>query len=302
MTILQYYIEKQKNTSWYKNFQSIGESAHGKLFTFINTNFRTLSSFLEQLNRFRSKDGLRRIDWGTMDCGQEEDKHRVVNLKNADFISFDGDRYHITEKGHEALRIYDSNELTKREKWILLLMLIINYKTEKRDFDLIKAVLGLSESLSVFRIKRIELIQKLSKSCHILTKNELFESDIFWLITFYTENEFLKIFINSTEEEKNELKKYLIKCSTDKKSKDCLAHKYVSSGAYSVKSFGEDINISLCVLVIAALQDKTWEAFLSIICKFYPSANHGKILDFMAKNRSIYDEVYKNTFAIFYKE
>lgn len=237
-----------------------------------------------------------------MNSGQEEDKHRVVNLKNAGFITITDGRYFITEKGKEALRIYDETKLTEREKWILNLMLIIDYKTEKRNFDLIKSVLGLAESLSNFGLKRIELIQMLSKKCQVETKTELFNEDIFWLISFYTESKFIKLFIDSDETEKNELKKYLIQCSEDKKSKDCLAHKFVSSGAYSVRSFCEDINISLCILVISALQDKTWEAFLKIVCKFYSSTSYGKIFDFMSGKRDIYDKIYEKSFGIFYKE
>ena len=118
-----------------------------------------------------------------MNSGQEEDKHRVVNLKNAGFITITDGRYFITEKGKEALRIYDETKLTEREKWILNLMLIIDYKTEKRNFDLIKSVLGLAESLSNFGLKRIELIQMLSKKCQVETKTELFNEDIFWLIS-----------------------------------------------------------------------------------------------------------------------
>ena len=292
MTILEYYIEKQKDKAWYTDFQSISEKSHGKLFSFINTNFRTFLSFLDHLNKFRAMDGVKRSDWGTMNSGQETDKHRIARFRNAGFIKSEDDVYIITEKGKEVLRIYDNAELTEREKWILLLMLILDYSTEKRDFDLIKSVLSFAEALTTHGIKRADLIQKLSKACYINSKKELFETDIFWLMTFYSDSDFVSLFIQSNEEGKRELKNYLEKEADIKESKDCLAHKFISGGVYSVPSFNEDINISLCVLVIAGLQGEKWEYFLQLISKFYPSLNFSRILEFMSANRNLYDEVY----------
>ena len=302
MTILDYYLEKQKDVNWYNCYQSVADKNKGKLFSFIDTNFRKLDSFFTQLEAFVPKDGKKRSDWDTMDCGQEADKHRVVKLKNAGFINLDSGSYYITPKGKEALRIFYDKNLSDREKWILLLMLLSNYKTDKRNFDLIRTVVGLSETLSIYGISRIDLMTLLKNSCNITDKTALFKTDIFWLMTFFTDADFIKLYLASSKEEKNKLQEYVIKCSENKESKDCIAHKFVSSGVYQVNTFHNDINICLCVLVVIALQDKNWDAFLKLISDFYYTVRLDKMLTFISTNKDLYDSIYKDSYLTIFKE
>ena len=60
MNILDYYLECQKNSSWVVKFQSTSGAQAGKTFSYINTNFRAITAFFNQLQMFESKDGLRR--------------------------------------------------------------------------------------------------------------------------------------------------------------------------------------------------------------------------------------------------
>lgn len=297
MKILDYYVTKQADDSWYKEFQSISDKCSGKLYDFIDTNFRKLSSFFSQLDAFRTKDGLKRSQWSTMDCGQEEDKHRVVNLKNAGLITFDGERYHITAKGNEVLRLNDIDGLTDREKWVLLLMLLVDYKTDKSKMVIIKTAINLAEVLSKFGIDRTTLMGMLRKASGITKKDILFQNDIFWLLTFYKDDKFISLYISSTESEKKELYDYVNNCSKNKKSKDCIAHKFVNSGAYSATTFNDDINITLCILVLAAIKDKNWDGFINLICKYY-SIREDKIKGFMAPQLDLYNDIYDHTFGL----
>lgn len=302
MTILEYYLEKQKDVSWYTRYQSIADKNKGKLFDFIGTNFRKLDSFFTQLDAFVPKDGKKRSEWDTMDCGQEADKHRVVNLKNAGFIIFKSERYFITAKGKEALRIFHDSSLTDREKWILLLMLLSDYRTDKREFDLIRTVIGLSETLSIFGVSRVDLMKMLKNASNVTDKNALFKTDIFWLMTFYTDGDFINLYLHSTKESRNELKDWVIKCSTNKKSTDCIAKKYVNSGVYQANTFHNDINICLCVLIITALQDKNWNAFLKIVGDFYHTVSFEKMSNFISINQELYDNIYKDSYLRLFKE
>lgn len=297
MKILDYYVTKQADDSWYKEFQSISDKCSGKLYDFIDTNFRKLSSFFSQLDAFRTKDGLKRSQWSTMDCGQEEDKHRVVNLKNAGLITFDGERYHITAKGNEVLRLNDIDGLTDREKWVLLLMLLVDYKTDKSKMVIIKTAINLAEVLSKFGIDRTTLMGMLRKASGITKKDILFQNDIFWLLTFYKDDKFISLYISSTESEKKELYDYVNNCSKNKKSKDCIAHKFVNSGAYSATTFNDDINITLCILVLAAIKDKNWDGFINLICKYY-SIREDKIKGFMAPQLDLYNDIYDHSFGL----
>lgn len=298
MKILDYYLNKQEDPSWYNNFQSISDKCDGKLYQFKDTNFRMLASFFSQLDSFKKNDGLKRSQWSTMECGQEKDKHRIVKLKNAGLIINNEDEYYITEKGKEVLRLNDYKELKEREKWMLLLILLIDYKTEESDMVIIKSAIFLAETLSKYDIDRIKLIKMLKDVSDITKKEELFTKDIFWLTNFYKDEEFLTLYTQSTEADKTELFDYVSMCSKDKKSKDCIAHKYVNGGTFSATMFNDDINITLCVLVIAAIKDTSWDGFISLISKFYLVCDE-KIKHFMDEYVDIYNDVYNRTFGSF---
>lgn len=299
MSILEYYQEKQKDIAWYNRFQSTAKDQCGKLFTCLNVNFRKLASFFTQLDEFKDKDGIRRADWNSyQENGQEKDKHRIVNLKNAGLIVNIDDKYVITEKGHEVLRINEDNDLTDREKWILLLMLIMDYKTEERSLDLIKSVIILINDLSNQGIDRTDFIKMLRAEINVNNKEQLFQSDVFWLITFAKDSEFIKKYLSEGKEEKQKLYDWVLMCSKNKKSTDCIAHKFVSGGAYSVSTFNEDINIVLSVLILASIQDTNWNGYLKVVSKLYPTCNFDKITSFVNENIEIYNKVYKNTFEV----
>lgn len=302
MTILEYYKTQQNHLDWVENFQSTAKDKNGKLFSCLNVNFRSLASYFKQLNSFKSKDGLKREDWNSyQDNGQEKDKHRVVNLKNAGLIKYEDGRYFITHKGEEVLKINQDKVLTDREKWILLLMLIIDYCTDDRDLDLIKSVLELDKALKGQGLSTRDFLIALKKALTINEKNQLFQNDVFWIITFAKDRSFVKIYLNSTKEEKEELFNYVIKCSQNKKSNDLIAHKFVSGGAYSASTFNDDINIIFSILILLSLEDINWDNYINIICKCYYLCDEQKIKSFMKENKNIYDEVYENSFLLINK-
>lgn len=302
MSILDYYKNQQNNRDWVEKFQSTAKDKCGKLFSCLNVNFRNLTSFFNQLNAFKSKDGLRREDWNSyQDNGQEKDKHRVVNLKNAGLIKYENSRYCITSKGKEVLKINENETLTDREKWLLLLMLISDYSTEDRKLDLIKSVLELDSSLKKQGLTTSEFLGVLKKSLTITEKEKLFQSDVFWLISFAQDDSFVSIYINSTKEEKQKLFDYVLLCSKNKKSTDLIAHKFVSGGAYSVSTFNDDINMIFSFLILLSLEDVNWDNYINIICKCYYTCNEQKIKSYIQENQTIYNTVYENSFSLINK-
>lgn len=298
MKLIEYYKDKQTSQEWVDKFQSTGKNSCGKLFSCLNVNFRNLISFFNQLEAFKPKDGLRRDDWNSyQDNGQEKDKHRIVNLKNAGLIRMDGDRYYITDKGHEVLRISNDKNLTDREKWIILLMLILDYNTEERKQDLIKSVLELDSSLKQHGLETVKFLAMLKNSLYIDKKDKLFQSDVFWLITFAKDEQFDKIYLDSTEDEKQNLFDYVLLVSQNKKSTDLIAHKFVSGGAYSVSTFNDDINMIFSILILISLRDVNWDNYIDIICKCYSTCNAERIKKFMSSNSLIYQMSYDQSFG-----
>lgn len=298
MAIADYYKTQQANPSWVNKFQSTAKDQCGKLFTCLNVNFRNLTSFFNQLEAFKSKDGLRREDWNSFqDNGQEKDKHRVVNLKNAGLIKIINDRYYVTDKGKEVLRISTDKSLNDRERWLLLLMLVLDYHTDERQFDLIKSVAELDHALKIQGLKTKDFLLLLKNSLHINEKSRLFSSDVFWLITFAKDTDFAKIYLSASDKEKQELYDYVAFCSRNKKSADLIAHKFVSGGAYSVSTFNDDINMIFSILILLSLQDTNWDNYINIISKCYSVCNASKIKTFISSNSKVYQDAFDNSFG-----
>lgn len=298
MTILEYYKNKQADSRWVDLFQSTGKGKRGKLFSCLNVNFRNLVSFFNQLDAFKPKDGLRREDWNSyQDNGQEKDKHRIVNLRNAGLIRVDGDRYYVTAKGNEVLRIAENEDLTDNEKWVLLLMLIVDYNTEDRKYDLIRSVLELDYALKEQGLETKKFLAMLKTSLNITAKDRLFASKVFWLITFAHDEQFAKIYLEATPEERQDLTDYVLECAKNKKSVDLVAHKFVSGGAYSVSTFKDDINMIFSILILLSLHDKGWDNYIDIISKCYAACKADKIKEFIAENPEIYNSAYVKSFG-----
>lgn len=164
MTILEYYLNKQKDFSWRNKFQSTSNSQAGKTFPYINTNFRGITAFFNQLASFESKDGIRRSDWGDYQAtGQEKDKHRVINLINAGFLTQNYDIYRITDRGKAVLALWRSTNIAEYEKWPLLLLLLLEYKTEPRGLDVLYAVMKFYSAMKDVGIPADTLLRYLKK-------------------------------------------------------------------------------------------------------------------------------------------
>lgn len=297
MTILEYYKNKQKESEWVERFQSTAQDKYGKIFNCLNVNFRSLKTYYIQLDAFKEKDGLRRSEWNDFqETGQEKDKHRVSALKNAKFLEMVGDRFFITDKGRVAIEINESSDLTDREKWLLMYMLIIDYQFGDRELDIIKSVVELSYDLGKFGITASDLIGTLKDFVFVTDKRDFFKSDIFWLISFAKDEEFIRIFLSSPIEEKEQLFDWVVECSNDRKTRDCIARKFIPSGAYTGKMFNEDINIILCTLILVTLQDKNYDNFINLASKIYePVVRAYVINDVVQKHSVIFNESYTNS-------
>lgn len=298
MTILEYYMSQQDHQWWVDKFQSTGKDKCGKLFSCLNVNFRNLTSFFNQLEAFKPKDGLRREDWNSyQENGQEKDKHRVVNLKNAGLIKVVGDRYYVTDKGNEVLRISANEDLSDREKWVLLLMLILDYNTEDRQFDLVRSVVELDCALKKQGLETVDFLVMLKNALQITSKETLFSMDVFWLISFAKDDKFARIYLDSSKDERKRLHEYVIACAKNKKSKDLIAHKFVSGGAYSVSTFNDDMNMIFSILILLSLHDKDWDNYVGIVSKCYVKCTPENIKNFMAENIAVYQAAYQNSFG-----
>ena len=102
--------------------------------------------------------------------------------------------------------------------------------------------------------------------------------------------------MKSNKKEKEELFEWVINCSKNKNSSDCIAHKFVSGGAYTGSMFNEDVNMILCTLVLLTLQDKNYINFVNLMSKLhYPYAHNDKIKSVINDNIEVFEESYINS-------
>lgn len=303
MTVLEYYLRKQSDKNWVKSYQSISKDYFGKNFSYYTTNFRKILSFQTQFKAFKDVLGISRKEWRkNSDNGQEEDKQRVVNLLNASFVendSYNSDIFILTEKG----KIYDvlcsNKEMEQDELWILTFLLILDYSTKVSKLILIKEALDIHINITKHGILTLHLISLLKEVLTSTCRENLFDKDGFWLITFNKEHDFLELFVKSTEDEKKALFEYVKSCALNKNNKDCIAHKFVNSGVYSVNSFKEDVYIILFILIGFGVSTQNLDTFVELICRVSKylgkKIDTSKILDIVDSN-PIFNEIYNKVF------
>ena len=296
MTIIECYIEKQNDSAWVNEYQSTAQDKHGKNFNCLNVNFRSLRSYYVQIGAFKSKDGLKRSEWNDyQETGQEKDKQRIQPLKNAKLLISLEDRYFITNKGKLIIDIKENDSLNDKEKWLIIYMLLLDYEFDGKDMDILKSVVNIAHNLEKVNINTTDLLRLLKNATNITDKYAFFRTDIFWLISFSYDYEFINLYANSALEEKEKLYDWVSNCSRDKNTTDCIAHKFIGGGAYTGSMFNEDINIIFCTLILLTLQDRNYLNFIKIMSRIYPSINYDKITDIVKKNETIFNESYNKS-------
>lgn len=303
VNILNYYLESQKNISWVLKFQSTSGAQAGKTFSYINTNFRAITAFFNQLQMFEAKDGLRRSEWHDyQENGQEKDKHRVINLINAGFLEQEEDVYRITNKGKTLLSLYKNSSLTDAEKWPLVLLLLLDYKNASQELDIIYSAMTIYSLLEKHGVTALRLLGELKSGVRFFEKEKMFRSSVFWLITFAKDPQFIQLFESATDAEREELYEWVIEQSKNKSSADCIAHKFVSGGAYTTATFNDDLKVLLSILILLMLQDKNAKNYLELFTKIFVNTNYAKILTFYQDNIDVYSSVYENSIQVINKK
>lgn len=296
MTVLEYYFKQQLVDCWYEKFYSTSDKKSGKTFSFMSTNFRSLYSFLNQIDRFRSKIGIDRKAWNDkLPCGQELDKHRIIKLIQSGFIINEDNYYYLTYKGITAIDLINSN-LSLEEKWIVLYLLLLDYRDVNNKLDIVDTTKKFFLTMNTYQYSNDYILGMLRKSLNLFDKSILFTRDIFWLITFVNDGEFLNLFTQSSKKEKEDLINYVISCSANNNSKDLIAHKFVNSGVYSVKMFHEDISILYYTYFVIQLLDMEIDDLIgSLINEYCNETNHNIdnncIIGFIYNHKSVFEKI-----------
>ena len=212
MNIIEYYNEKCKDENWHKKYYQTGKNDDGSIFTFLNQNYRTLSDFESYFLKFKEYAGIPRGNkWAIKETtGQLIAKQYVTNMvKTFLFMSQRNENnelvYYLTSRGQNFYEMLQ-NDFSEAEKKFLTILYILNASFEnipryllKQSWDVLNNLVNVDFDINNIIEMIIYFLKEEINERHV---DNIFNYDIVWLLSFYTDTEFLKLFKISTEEEK----------------------------------------------------------------------------------------------------
>ncbi len=295
MNILEFYLEQQKYPEWYKKFQSMAKDKSGKIFSYSSTTYRYMHNFIADVEKFYRLNGVPMDQWPTYEDGQKEDKQRTLPLSLANFVFRKEDRYFFTGAGYTCMDIINL-EKTDNEEWLLLFLLLLDYRSEWRNNDIILTSKEYIKYLLNCGISENDILDQLSDLQLLDNIEEIMKTDIFWLITFAKDKQFIEKYISSSEEEKSMLHTYVINEQKNKRSKDCIGHKFVAGGQMLPGQFVEECKTLYVAYRISKKKYETLDEMLEELFKIYDEISvvndYSKIKDFIEGHLSIYEDIF----------
>ncbi|MBQ9266943.1 MAG: HNH endonuclease [Clostridia bacterium] len=309
--LVELYKDLCKNERWYNAYCSTGEKSNGKIFFFFNTNYRKLLSFEEGYYVLKNVENVERSSWEhSSSHGQEIEKQHTVNMLKSKIFSKNANVYYRSKKGF-AYSDMLAKDFSYDEKWLMTYLTILNgyfANVPNYIFERTKVILKMMEERGVSREAYTKLLKNFINTYENHSNNNIFESDYLFFDTFYQNFEgidFLKLFLEASEEERKELKLYVAEQRKDrvatKKQIDTISYKYKSTGSYTRATLIDNAKIQYFTLLI---MDGTYsdyqEFYQSVTEKFrqlYPSINVHEILSFIENHKSVYELIFNELFG-----
>lgn len=311
-----------------------GVGKYGKIFIFQNTNYRILLSFLKNYKTFKDgADGVDRSSWEiNANHGQEKLKQHTINMIKSKFFSKNERVYYKTRKGDVLENLPDT--FTDQEKWIIIYLLLIDAYFDNLPNYILKRTADIYEDFLVYKQPK-ENITKMIKEFIINTKDlkieEIFKQEYIFFDTFYkpyyTENkeyDFLSYYINSSNEEKEELYKFIIDNYNDYKNLtskldnpneyisntarehlmnfpyDVFSQKYKPSGSFNKNMLLDNAKIIYISNFINENNFRDFRDFIHNVIELYSQIEEidkGKVYQFIFKEyKDIFEMSYINVF------
>ena len=277
---------------------------------FFNTNYRNLWVFETGYNVFKEVEDINRDQWAHNKIGQEKEKQHTVNMLKSKIFSRSANRYYRNKKGLAFGDMLD-NDFSKEERWIIIYLTILNgYFANVPNYIKYRAhqMVELMENRGITREKYVNILLDFLKQCDI-GNAEIFKHDYLYFDTFYKNFEdidFLKIYNDSSLEEKQELKEYVSNQPKNRelsKGETCtISYKYKSTGSYVKSTLIDNAKIQYFTLMLLDKDYKNYEEFyeyaLLKYSELYINIDMAKILSFIERHQEVYKLIYEEIFNI----
>ena len=305
MTILDYYSIKHNDNEWTRNYATAAKNKNGYIFSFLNTNYRTTETFKTNFINFLDYINVNRNEWERNENhGQETAKQWIVNLRQSKLYYLSNGVYNLSFKGH-VFNDLIHQEFTNEEQWLLTYILlnnsyfnlVPNYIFVNTDRILKNLIdLGYKKDYILSLVKEFLLLKS------VRTK-ELPKFDIFWLLTFNNEKDFITLFKNSTMEEISDLKNSVLDNIKDEIfdiSIDCISYKLKGGGIYTKNTFIDECKLFYFSAILLDANVNSFDAYLKILINSYKElfdVNENCIFEFCKNNLNVFDVVFRETFG-----
>ena len=314
MKISEYYIEKCNDENWYNSFFQCGDKDYGSIFKCFGTNYRDLSKFEYYFKMFKKYINIPRNEWDKKETtGQEIAKQYVVNMVDSFlYLSERNDEneliYKLSSRGQdfEKMTTQAFNEKEKNEKRLLLIIYLMNSSFKKTPRYLLKQSWKVWNYWKKANLNEEKLFNEIKIFLKTVSKSRkvdaIFNYDIIWDLSFYTDIEFLKLYNISSNLEKDELKR---RTKNDYKN---LNHQNVLSWKYKSTNFQRPTLFDTLIIIYLAKVIKDCQNNNSSFDEFYLSLinsysniyhiNKEKVKSYIFSNENIFKVIFKNAISI----
>lgn len=307
MKIKDYYIDRCKDSAWYNKYYQCGDNAQGSIFKCFGTNYRDLSSFEYYFKEFKKYVGLPRNLWSKKETtGQEIAKQYVVNMVDSFLYLSKRNQdkelvYELSSRGQDFERMINT-DFSEEEKKLLLVIYLMNSAFKKTPRYLLKQSWKVWESWSLANLNEDRLFDEIKK--FLLSENNnkrvenIFDYDIVWYLSFYSDKEFLMLYNITNSVDKTSLKEMTKEDYKKSNTKNVHAWKYKSTNFQRPTLFDTLIIIYLSkVIKDCQISDSSYnEFYIELIDSFAQiySIDKEKVINYIFANESIFKVIFKN--------
>lgn len=319
MNLKDLYVELSSNPIVYEKYCSIGHNNYGKIFSFINTNYRAilpmigqrLGGFAQGFKVLSNVCGIKRSNWlrhfGTK---QEIEKQHTVNMRKSELFSVAADTYNKTSRGIVFEKMLNDQSLSYNEKNLLCYLLICSgyfsdipnyiFERTREVFEFLNRS-GYDNGKILNITKDFILSASRDSSCENVMKHEYFILD-----AFYHELDginFLKIYNNANKDEKSDLHQYIYTNYkngnyANKNNKCILSYKFKPGGVYTFNTLICNAWMLYVSKKIQACEISNFDNFITNLIKIYSEIfeiSQDRLKTFIyntEKNRSVFQVIY----------
>lgn len=301
LDIFEYYIERNKDANWAETFKSTSNKNNGKTFIYINTNYRSIYAFEDIFYKFLEYNGKKREEWSIGSHGQEVAKQWVINMTQSKFFKKDKHVYTLTAKG-ESFKLFLDSEPKENTKWVIIYLFLQNAYFGMKPNYISKKVEEILKTFYDVGLTKNDIENKIKEV--LIEKNisllDLFKKDIFWLLSFYKDEDFLKIYLSSTEEEKEKLYQYAVTQYKNKLYMDVISYKYKPSGQYAKNTFIDDLKILYFTYKTLNNKPQNLTDYISDLFEEYEKLyvfDKKTAVNFVENNINVFQTIFKETFG-----